>query len=166
MLTIISSTNRKDSYTLKLSKLYKIELDNLNIKNQIFDLKLLPQNFIFKNFSDKTKEFDNIVRKFIEKSEKFIIVSPEYHGSYPGILKSFIDCIGNEKLKYKKIGLVGVSTGRLGNARGLDHLTILFNHLKANVFYYKPKFSLIDKILEKNEIKERVKDHIDEFIKF
>ena len=96
MLTIISSTNRKGSYTLKLSKLYKIELDNLNIKNQIFDLKLLPQNFIFKNFSDKLNKLLDFAEKKTINNTKLQINLALNYGSKNEIVYAF------NKLRKKK----------------------------------------------------------------
>jgi NAD(P)H-dependent FMN reductase len=88
-----------------------------------------------------------MIEKYFGQSEKLIVVSPEYHGSYPGVFKALLDCIGGELIKAKKVALVGVASGRIGNLRGMDHLTALFHHLKAEVYSSKPKLSQINKIL-------------------
>mgnify|MGYP001345103178 CR=1 FL=1 len=153
MITIISATNRKESLTYKIATSYSSLLNDLNIENQIMDLCDLPSDFMFSNFyGASTEVFKNIVEKYIQRAEKFVVVSPEYHGSYPGIFKAFIDCIGNEGVKEKKVALVGVSTGRAGNLRGLDHLSALFNHLRAEVYSSKPKLSVVHKLFNEQDV--------------
>ena len=151
MITIVSTTNREGSITYKVAMLYSKLLDQIHAKNQIFDLSLLPKDFIFSDFGDNSTDyFVNQVQQYIDKADRFIIISPEYHGSYPGIFKAFIDCIGNDGIKEKKVALVGVSSGRAGNLRGLDHLTALFHHLGAEVYSSKTIISLIHTLFDDN----------------
>ena len=69
-------------------------------------------------------------KDYLLAAEKMIVVIPEYNGSFPGILKLMID---NTDVKNvwpnTKVLLVGVSTGRAGNLRGMEHLTGVLNYL-------------------------------------
>ena len=157
MITIVSTTNREGSITHKVAMLYSNLLSQTHEKNQILDLRHLPKDFVFSNFgSNSTDYFVNLVDQYINKADRFIIISPEYHGSYPGIFKAFIDCVGNVGVKGKKVALVGVSSGRAGNLRGLDHLSALFHHLRAEVYSSKPKLSVIHKLF--NEKADKLDD--------
>ena len=141
------------SITSKVAMLYSEILNQMDAKHQIFDLSHLPNDFIFSNFDDtSTDDFVNQVDQYIIKADRFIVISPEYHGSYPGIFKSFIDCIGNEGIKEKKVALVGISSGRAGNLRGLDHLSALFHHLRAEVYSSKPKLSAVHKLFNGQDV--------------
>jgi NAD(P)H-dependent FMN reductase len=173
MITIISATNRKDSLTVKVAGFYSKLLSQQNVDNQVMDLCDLPSDFMFSNFyGSSTEPFVEMVDKYINKAEKFVVISPEYHGSYPGVFKAFIDCLGSDGIASKKIALVGVATGKAGNLRGMEHLTSLFHHLKAEVFSSKPKLSEVHKLLGDNgeiENPETVKllqDQINLFLKF
>ena len=174
MITIVSSTNRECSLTYKVAILYSKILDQMHVKNQILDLRSLPKDFVFSNFGDSSTDyFVNQVDQYIGKADRFIIVSPEYHGSYPGIFKAFIDCIGNDSIRGKKVALVGVSSGRAGNLRGLDQLTALFHHLRAEVYSSKPKLSLIhklfndkDNMLDDSETLKLIQIQINGFLTF
>ena len=153
MITIVSATNREGSITYKVAMLYREILNQMDVKHQIFDLSHLPNDFIFSNFNEtSTDDFVNQVDQYIIKADRFIVISPEYHGSYPGIFKAFVDCIGNEGIKEKKVALVGVSTGRAGNLRGLDHLSALFHHLRAEVYSSKPKLSVVHKLFNEQDV--------------
>ena len=174
MITIVSTTNREGSLTYKVAMLYSKLLNQINVANQIFDLSLLPKDFIFSNFGDnQTDYFVKQVQQFIHKADRFIIISPEYHGSYPGIFKAFIDCIGNDGIKEKKVALVGISSGRAGNLRGLDHLSALFHHLRAEVYSSKPKLSVIYKLfndeddeLDDSDTLKLIQNQINGFLTF
>jgi len=137
------------------------------------DLCDLPSDFIFSNIHGASTEmFKNMIEKYIKKANMFVVVSPEYHGSYPGIFKALIDCIGNEFIKDKKVALVGLATGRVGNLRGMEHLTSLFHHLKAEVLSSKPKLSEVHKLqgehgeINNPETVKLLQDQIDSFVKF
>jgi len=104
MITIVSTTNREESMTYKVALSYSKLLDQMHVEHQIFDLCHLPTDFMFSNFGDTaTDDFVNQVDQYINKADRFIVISPEYHGSYPGIFKAFIDCIGNDGLKDKTV---------------------------------------------------------------
>ena len=70
---------------------------------------------------------------------------PEYNGSFPGILKLFIDNTDVRKCWWhKKAMLVGVADGRGGNLRGIDQMTNLLHYLRVNVLYNKIPLSKIN----------------------
>jgi NAD(P)H-dependent FMN reductase len=47
-----------------------------------------------------------------------------------------------------KACLVGVSTGRAGNLRGMEHLTNILNYLKINVYHNKLPISRVDTLMD------------------
>ncbi|RYZ49283.1 MAG: NADPH-dependent FMN reductase, partial [Sphingobacteriales bacterium] len=101
MLTIISGTNRKDSMTMKVARLYH-EIAS----GQTNDLKLLSLEGI--NVWERGPELKKLEEDMLIPSTRFIIIMPEYNGSFPGILKLLFD---NSDIKrcwwYKKAALVG-----------------------------------------------------------
>ena len=99
----------------------------------------------------KDQVFTSIENQYLIPAEKFIIIMPEYNGSYPGILKMLIDqsnvaaCWRN-----KKVLLTGVSTGRAGNLRGMEHLTGSLMHMKMHVHPNRLPISAVDTLLNAN----------------
>jgi NAD(P)H-dependent FMN reductase len=49
---------------------------------------------------------------------------------------------------WKKAMLTGISSGRAGNLRGLDHLTGTLNYLKVAVLPNRLPVSMIDKLID------------------
>ncbi|CAN5403045.1 hypothetical protein BH20BAC1_BH20BAC1_04910 [soil metagenome] len=142
MITIISGTNRIDSLTEKVSEVYRSILGKKNINAQIFSLKNV-------DVLHRNAAFLKIEKDILFPSQKFIFIIPEYNGTFPGVLKAMIDT--SEIIKAwqgKKALLTGVSSGRAGNLRGLDHMAACLHYLKMNVHYNKLPISVINKIMD------------------
>lgn len=164
--TIISATNRKGSHTEKVAEQYQIILAGKGIKADIFSLKEL-------NVLEENDAFIKASEKFLIPAGKFIFIMPEYNGSFPGVLKAMIDISDISKAWWgKKALLTGVSTGRAGNLRGMDHLTGVLNYIKMIVHPNKLPISVIDKVMnEDGTIINKstllaIDQQLDEFIHF
>ena len=141
MITIISGTNR-DNNTKKVAKEYQRFLKARNIDTLL--LSLDEQNVFIRDES-----FIKMENEFLKPATKFIIIMPEYNGSYPGILKLMIDNTDIVKIWWhKKVLLTGVSTGRAGNLRGMDHLTGSLLYMKMLVHPNRLPISVVDKLLD------------------
>lgn len=150
MITLIAGTNRKNNVSLQVTKKYSSLLTDQQIENQVFDLSELPNDFIFSAlYGEQNVEFNTLLDHKIYKSSAIVIVSPEYNGSYPGVLKAFIDGWDRKQLKEQKVALVGVASGRQGNSRGMDHLTNVLNYLELNVIPFKIPISQVYNIVSK-----------------
>lgn len=147
MITIISGTNREEAVSLDISRLYKSLLDKLEVENQLIDLNDLPKDFAFSALYDNSgqNELFNIYREKMKTSEKFVFIVAEYNGSFPGVLKTFIDGLQfPHTFTGKKCALVGVSAGVQGGGLALSHLTDIFNYCGMYVLPLKPKLSEIN----------------------
>ncbi|HYM13069.1 MAG TPA: NADPH-dependent FMN reductase [Bryobacterales bacterium] len=71
------------------------------------------------------------LRKDVQQADGIILGTPEYHGSFSGVLKNALDLMGFEEFEGKMVGLVGVSGGRLGAFDGLNGLRHIGRALHA-----------------------------------
>lgn len=138
MNLIISGTNRLGSNSLKVANYYKEELLRKDEEWEILSLEDLPVGIISTDlYGNRSDEFATIQAK-VSQAKKFIFVIPEYNGSYPGTLKIFVDaCAYPASFYHKKAALVGVSTGKYGNIRGVDHFTGVCNYMRMHVLPLK-----------------------------
>lgn len=171
MLTIISATNRPQSSTLKLATDYQNLVQKSGHNATLFSLEQLHVDIAFnEQFGNRSNAFQTILNEFIIPSNKFVFIVPEYNGSFPGILKTFIDAIHPDLLRGKKVGMVGVSSGRAGNLRGMDHLTGVFNYLGMHVHPNKlPVSSILTLLDTQGKLKDEktinvLKKHINEMV--
>ncbi len=146
MITIIASTNRPGSSTLKMAKYYQQKLQEKGVEAGLLSLAQLPPNLIETDlYGKRSPEFTEI-QKVITATDKFIFVIPEYNGSYPGVLKVFVDaCTFPDSFYDKKAALVGISSGKYGNIRGIDHFTGVCHYVHLNVMALKLHISAINK---------------------
>lgn len=175
MITIISGTNRKDNMSSRVAAVYAGLLKKRDINYHLLSLEDLPKDFLRASlFHDVSKapDFEQLQEKYLIPADKFIFVMPEYNGSIPGILKLLIDSVDIKKVFYhKKAMLTGISSGRAGNLRGLDHLTNILNYLKVSVYHNKLPISRINEELDERGFKAAltrrvVEDQLAGFIDF
>ena len=79
----------------------------------------------------------NEFRKRLLANDAFIISSPEYNGSMPGLLKNAIDWVSRfrpQPFNERHALLMSASPSMVGGNRGLWSLRIPFEHLGARVF--------------------------------
>jgi NAD(P)H-dependent FMN reductase len=167
MITIISGSNRKDNNTRKVSNEYlRILKEEYKLDAHLFALDEL-------DVCQRDADFIKAENEILIPSQKFIIVMPEYNGSYPGILKLMIDNTDVKNAWHnKKVLLVGVSTGRAGNLRGMEHLTGSLLHMKMLVHPNRLPISVVDKLMNEegrftddNTLKA-IQTQLNEFLNF
>ena len=180
MITIISCTNRKGSNTEKFAKhIHKVVKSKTKESVQYFSLQKLPDDILHNAMYDSKKQSKSlkaIQEKIMIPADKFLVISPEYNGSFPGVLKLFLDACSiyeyGPTFKGKKIALVGVASGRSGNLRGLDHLVSIFNHVGAEVMASKLPLSKCEDLLgEKGAVTDKgtvasIENFVDSFLKY
>jgi chromate reductase len=158
MITIVCTTNRPDSNTRKVAQMYYDALQKMGLDSQVLDLKEVDASWMQdSNYGQNVPEFEAVVNRFVRHSEKFVFVTPEYNGSFPGYLKFFIDACDYGDWAKKKVALMGLASGRAGNVRGLDHLTGILHYLGSEVYSKKVYLSQVNHSLtEDGEILNEV----------
>jgi chromate reductase len=173
MITIISGTNRPHSNTLKIAKYYQKSLLKRGMDTRLFSLEELPDCLIKTDLYGKRSEAFKPIQEMVSKTEKFLFIIPEYNGSFPGVLKTFIDaCEFPTSFYNKKACLVGISSGKYGNIRGIDHFAGICSYLHLNVMPLRLHLSSIK--LEMNNSEDLFKEdtlkftdeQMDKFIAF
>jgi len=152
MVTIIAGTNRSHSNTLKVAKYYQKELAKKGLQTSLLDLKDLPSNFIAEDLYGKKSESFEKIQELMTNTSKFLFVIPEYNGSYPGVLKTLIDaCAFPESFYDKKACLVGISSGKYGNIRGIEHFNGVCAYLHLHVMPLRLHISYIKQEINEND---------------
>lgn len=154
MTTIISGTNRSNNRTILLAQWYQRCLQERGVEAVVYNLEDLPSDILLASryaAYDKSPEFLAQQEQFLFPADRLIFVLPEYNGAIPGVLKLMIDTCDIKRAFYdKKACLTGLSTGRAGNLRGLDHLTGILQYLKMHVYHQKIPLSRITTEMDDN----------------
>ncbi len=169
---VITGTNLKGGKTEYLARHYIALLESSGQQVTYFNLADLPRDFIFADlWNGPSATLKNVIDTHLLPATKFVFVIPEYNGSFPGVLKAFIDCLPREVFYGKKAGLIGMSSGHTGALRAMDQFGDILNYLRVSVLYAKPKLSNIDDCFNSDQlINERavrlLEHHCEEMINF
>lgn len=175
MISVICSTNRKESNSAIFAHAISGYLTEMGQANTVLDLFSLPDDFVFNNevYGIQNERLLQIQDKHITQADKYIFVIPEYNGSFPGVVKAFIDSFSPSRIHNKKALLIGISSGRAGNIRGLEHFTGVLNYLRVTVSPFKPAVphchNLVDlkkKSMNNKDTESLLKGACESFIKF
>lgn len=151
MITLLCGTNRPESYSGRVADFYSERLSLKGVEHTQFSLLDMPQDLLNNAMYDDDVTHPGLERiqdEILIPATKFILVFPEYNGSFPGVLKAFIDASDIKRCWHnKKACFVGVSAGRAGNLRGMEHLTNIFNHMKINVLHLKIPISRVESVV-------------------
>lgn len=151
---IVIGTNRQNSLSKAIATYYKKILEKQGVEAQLIDLSQLPEDFAFSALyqnSGKNRAF-NEFQLVIDSLQKFVFVVPEYNGSFPGVLKTFFDWLRYpDTFDDKKVALLGISAGVLGNAVGLGHLNDILSYMGANVLGLRVKLGLMNNHFKNDE---------------
>lgn len=152
MILIISGTNRPNSYSHKLSLQMQTMLEQGGQASKVLSLEDLPSDLPVSDlFGNRSEAMQKVMDTLIKPAKAFMIVAPEYNGSYPGILKVFLESLSADDdwklMESRSVMLVGLSAGRAGNLRGLDQLTSVLHYMGSSVYHEKLTLPGIGKIL-------------------
>lgn len=154
-LLIISGTNRSEALSPFVAEAYAQLAKNEGLKSEIIDLRDLPVDFtataLYGN-AGKNEEF-NALREKMKLAKKFVFIVPEYNGSFPGVLKAFIDGLDfPDTFTNKKAALIGVSAGMLGSSHAMSHFTDILNYCGTHVLARKPRLTRISNYLDDGKL--------------
>ncbi len=173
MITVISGTNRPGSNTRKIAVLVQEMLQETGEEVTLLDLgELPPEIFAESSYASKPTSFAPFQEQIL-KTEGVLTVLPEYNGSFPGVLKYFIDMLRfPESLYEKPAAFVGISSGRWGGLRAVEHLEMIFQYRHAHLFGRRCFIPDVRRALDENgrltdaEIEERLKRTARDFARF
>ena len=125
-IEIISGSPRENSLTRRVALHLKNWVkDNSHHEIDIIDLKdwnLPPVQSVFVSVDKTPEEFKPLAER-VFNADAFILVTPEYNGSYSPALKNLLDHF--PKQHHKPFGIATASPGALGGIRASQQLLLL-----------------------------------------
>src|SRR5262245_60443351 len=173
MITLIIGTNRPGSNTRKVARHVEEIYAGMKVPLHVLNLAEMPQEiFLPQSYAEKPKSFQPFAEAIL-KSYGLHVVTPEYNGGIPGVLKYFIDMLKfPESFIKRPVCFVGLSAGIWGALRPVEQLQAIFGY--RNAFIYPERVFLpgINDLLDANgrltdgELLERLKGQVTGFIEF
>ena len=150
MIVVLSGTDRVGSNSGKVARLAIKFLKNQSVDTSLIDLEKLPNKFYQpKHYKEPPNSFKKYQEMILDCNGLLTIV-PEYNGSYPGVLKYFIDILRfPESLRGIPTGFIGLSAGSFGGIRAVEHLEMIFQAREAHLFGLRSLFVHVDHKINK-----------------
>lgn len=135
MITVIAGTNRPESYTLRVADLALGTLVRIGEEAEMLDLRRLPPELFAGTSYDSKPPAFAVFQEKILAADGILTVVPEYNGSFPGVLKYFIDMLRfPESLYLKPAGFIGLASGAWGGLRAVEQLEMIFQYRHAHLY--------------------------------
>lgn len=148
MIVIISGTNRPGSNTRKVTARVEAIYKSLGVPTQLLDLaEMPPEIFSPTAYAEKPAAFSRFTDAILA-SDGLVVVTPEYNGGIPGILKYFIDMLPfPESFERRSVCFVGLAAGIWGALRPVEQLQAIFGYRNAYIFPERTFMPGIGKLL-------------------
>jgi chromate reductase len=170
---IISATNRPNSSTLRVAKRVEGHYRDGEIRCELLNLEDLPTElFTPQAYASKPAGFLPLQQKILDAAGLHVVL-PEYNGSFPGVLKYFIDLLKfPESFDRKPAAFVGVTSGTWGALRAVEQLQMVFGYRNAHLY---PERVFISAVSQKyppdgsatdGELDERLRKQVTGFAEF
>ena len=173
MIVLVVGTNRPGSNTRKVAAHVEKIYAEIKVPLHILDLaQLPPEIFSPGSYFEKPKSFQPFADAILQ-SAGIHVVTPEYNGSVPGVLKYFIDMLKfPESFEQRPVCFTGLAAGVWGALRPVEQLQAIFGYRNAFVYpvrVFLPQiYNLLDDSgkLKDAELLDRLKKQVDGFVDF
>jgi NAD(P)H-dependent FMN reductase len=134
-ILIVSGTNRPGAHAMKVSKALERHYRQAGVAVDLYDLAELPcEAFQPEAYAAKPAAFQAVQKRVLDAAGLHLVV-PEYNGSFPGVLKYFIDLLKfPESFDRKPVAFVGEAAGMWGALRAVEQLQMVFGYRNAHSY--------------------------------
>lgn len=134
-ILIVAGTNRPGSNARKLADIVAGVYARLSVAAEVYSLvELPPETFLPESYANKPAGVMAMQQKVLAASGLHLIV-PEYNGSFPGVLKYWIDMLKfPESFEQKPVAFIGEAAGQWGALRAVEQLQHIFGYRNAHIY--------------------------------
>ena len=134
-ILIISGTNRPNCNALRVARIVERNYAAIGEPCEVLSLQDLPREmFDPAAYAHKPPAIVTLQQRILA-ARGLHIVTPEYNGSFPGVLKYFIDMLKfPESFEHKPVAFVGEAAGLWGGLRPVEQLQQIFAYRNAYLY--------------------------------
>ena len=173
MIAILSGTNRPLSRTRLITNEVKSHYQSLSVAHRLLDLADLPAEIFSPSAYEKKPEAFASFSDAVLDADGLVVVTPEYNGSFPGMLKYFIDMLKfPESFEQRPVCFVGLAAGAWGALRPVEQLQQIFGYRNAYLFPVRVFIPFVHKALNEQgavtnaDISKRLRLQAEGFVAF
>lgn len=174
-ILVVCSTNRDGALSRMLANQAVGCYNSIDgIEAELFDMNELGADFLEpKAYKEPSEHVSGIVQRFLACDGATFIV-PEYNGSYPGILKLFVDMLPYpEGFDKRPCAFIGLAAGQFQGLRAVEHFQQVTGY--RNAYNYPRRLFIGDSYkqfdfktgsLSDEELAKRLQQQSEGFVEF
>lgn len=134
MIEVISGTNRPQCNAVKVARLLLRFYEQQDQPAQLLNLQELPAEIFHPgSYAQKPAAFQPFQERILQADGLHVVV-PEYNGSFPGVLKYFIDMLKfPESFAHRCVAFTGEAAGIWGAFRAVEQIQMVFGYRNAYI---------------------------------
>ena len=171
-IVVVCGTNREGALSRLLAKEICETYTNRQVTVDLIDMAELPPEILQPTaYKEQPATVAAIVERFL-KSDGAVFVVPEYNGSYPGILKLFVDMLPYPQgFDSRPCAFVGLAAGQFKSLRAVEHFQQVAGYRNAYSFprrlFIGDSFKqFVDGKLSDDELTKRLNEQAEGFLAF
>ncbi len=134
-IVVVCGTNRAAAISRKLTAIVAECYRPLVSSVDILDMAELPMETLLASaYETKPAATEKMVARFL-RADGVVFIVPEYNGSYPGVLKLFVDMLPfPEGFDARPCAFVGLAAGQFRSLRAVEHFQQVAAYRNAHLF--------------------------------
>ena len=171
-IVVVCGTNREGALSRLLAEETAETYRRLGQSVDLLDMKELPPEILQSTaYKDQPATVAALVARFL-KSDGAVFIIPEYNGSYPGIVKLFVDMLPYpEGFDSRPCAFVGLAAGQFKSLRAVEHFQQVAGY--RNAYLYPRRLFIgdsfkqfVDGKLADDELSKQLGEQAEGFLKF
>ena len=173
MITILVGTNRPGSNSRKIADELNSIYEKCKVETRLLDLTKLPSEIFEQSAYGKKPEGFRPFVDAVLNAEGLHVITPEYNGGFPGVLKYFIDMLPfPESFEGRAVAFTGIAAGQFGALRPVEQLQQIFGYRNGYLYPNRVFIPGVNSVLDESgkltdeTLKGRLVAQAEGFLKF
>lgn len=171
-IVVVCGTNREGALSRLLATEVAETYKQRDQQVDLLDMNELPAEVLQPTaYKDQPANVKQLVDRFLA-ADGVVFVIPEYNGSYPGVVKLFVDMLPYpEGFESRPCAFIGIAAGQFKSLRAVEHFQQVAGYRNAymyprRIFIGDSFKQFVDGKLSDDELTKRLHDQAEGFLKF